>query len=86
MAIRIIQGVPGSGKTYYAVKHLADNYFERQQDGRYELVKPCTIITNIDSFKPAHIALQDAIKDAGGVKKYFTESYQKSARKDMRTK
>jgi len=77
MAIRIIQGVPGSGKTYYAVKHLADNYFERQTDGRYELVKPCTIITNIDSFKPAHVSLQDAIKDAGGVKKYFTESHQK---------
>lgn len=76
MAIRIIQGVPGSGKTYYAVRHLAENYFEKQEDGRYELVRPCTIITNIDSFQPTHIRLQDAVKNAGGVKNFFTESYQ----------
>ena len=77
MAIRIIQGVPGSGKTYYAVRHLAENYFERQQDGRYELIKPCTIITNIDSFQPEHVSLQAACKEAGGFKEFFTEEYQR---------
>ena len=77
MAIRIIQGVPGSGKTYYAVRHLAENYFERQQDGRYELIKPCTIITNIDSFQPEHVSLQAACKEAGGYKEFFTEEYQR---------
>lgn len=77
MAIRIIQGVPGSGKTYYAVRHLANNYFEKQLDGRYEIIKPCTVITNIDSFVPDHIRLSDAVKAAGGVKKFFTEEYQR---------
>ncbi|MDO5673790.1 MAG: zonular occludens toxin domain-containing protein [bacterium] len=83
MAIRIIQGVPGSGKTYYAVKHLANNYFEKQIDGRYELIKPCTIVTNIDSFVPDHISLSDAVKDAGGVKVFFTEDYQRTFTKEQ---
>lgn len=77
MAIRIIEGVPGSGKSYYAVKHLADKYFEKQKDGRYELVKPVTIITNIDSFQPDHLSLQVLAKDAGGVATFFTEPVQK---------
>lgn len=76
MAIRIIQGVPGSGKTYYAVRHLAENYFEKQDDGRYELIKPVTIITNIDSFQANHIQLSIVVKDAGGIKNFFTEPYQ----------
>lgn len=76
MAIRIIQGVPGSGKTYYAVRHLTENYFEKQEDGRYELVKPVTIVTNIDSFQANHIQLSTVIKDTGGVKNFFTEYYQ----------
>lgn len=78
MAIRIIEGVPGSGKSYYAVKHVADNYFEKQEDGRYELIKPVTIITNIDSFQPDHLKLQVLAKDAGGIKEFFSEYYQKA--------
>jgi tRNA uridine 5-carbamoylmethylation protein Kti12 len=27
MAIRLVTGVPGSGKTYLAVDHLVKNYF-----------------------------------------------------------
>lgn len=77
MAIRIIEGVPGSGKSYYAVKHLADKYFEKQEDGRYELIKPVTIITNIDSFQPDHLDLKVLVKNAGGVKDFFAELYQK---------
>lgn len=78
MAIRIIEGVPGSGKSYYAVKHLADQYFEKQEDGRYELIRPVTIITNIDSFQPEHLNLKVLAKDAGGVKHFFSEHYQKA--------
>ncbi len=76
MAIRIIEGVPGSGKTYYAVRHLAKHYFNKQKDGSYELSKPCTLITNIDSFQPDHLSLQDEIKDAGGVENFFSYDYQ----------
>ena len=32
MAIRIITGKPGSGKTFYAVKHLRDNYFHPKNE------------------------------------------------------
>ncbi len=76
MAIRIIEGVPGSGKTYYAVRHLAKHYFKQQKDGSYELSKPCTLITNIDSFQPDHLSLQDEIKHAGGVEHFFSFDYQ----------
>lgn len=77
MAIRIIEGPPGSGKTYYAVRHLAHTYFEKQEDGRYELIKPCTLITNIDDFQPEHVSLQDAIQAAGSANIFFTEPYQR---------
>jgi len=78
MAIRIIEGVPGSGKSYYAVKHLADKYFQKQSDGRYELVRPCTIITNIDDFQPDHIQLKPLVKEVGGIKVFFEEYFQKA--------
>lgn len=62
MAIRIIQGVPGSGKTYYAVRHLAKNYCEKSEDGVYYLKDDVTVITNIDSFKPDHHDLRESIR------------------------
>ncbi|MDD2466174.1 MAG: zonular occludens toxin domain-containing protein [Desulfobulbus sp.] len=62
MAIRIIQGVPGSGKTYYAVRHLAKNYCEQSEDGVYYLKDDVTVITNIDSFKPDHHDLRESIR------------------------
>lgn len=85
MAIRIIEGVPGSGKSYYAVRHVANTYFEKQDDGRYELIKPVTIITNIDAFKPDHLSLQNCIKDAGGIKSFFEESFQKALTECLET-
>jgi len=80
MAVRIIEGVPGSGKTYYAVRHLAKSYFKKEKDGSYVLDKPCTIITNIDQFKPDHVSLLDEIKKAGGVTKFFAIKYQEEYR------
>lgn len=53
MAIRIIDGVPGSGKSYYAVNHLVENYIN--------LKKPVLIITNIDSLILDHISLDEMI-------------------------
>ncbi len=61
-AIRIIQGVPGSGKTYYAVRHLSKNYCDQTADGIYYLKDDVTVITNIDSFKPDHKDLKEAIR------------------------
>ncbi len=66
MAIRVIEGVPGSGKTFYAVWHLAKNYFKKdKKTGVYTLFQDCTIITNIDGFKPDHVDLSSEIVEAG---------------------
>jgi hypothetical protein len=79
MAVRIIEGVPGAGKTYYAVRHLAKNFFVKTKDGFYvpDSKKPCQIITNIDSFQPDHMHLNDCIKEAGGdFRQFFSKEYQ----------
>jgi len=66
MALRVIDGVPGSGKTFYAVRHLAKNYFKKDAEtGVYELARDCIIITNIDDFKPDHVDLKKEIDIAG---------------------
>ena len=90
MALRIIEGVPGAGKTFYAVWHLAKHYFKKifkddepiygfflnllyallpflkpKRAFSYELSRDCTIVSNIDGFKPDHISLVDEIEKAG---------------------
>lgn len=66
MAIRLITGVPGSGKTYYAVHHLIENYCSfNKETQEYELKQNHTIITNIDSLTLPHINLEDAIQKSG---------------------
>jgi len=76
MAERIIEGVPGSGKTFYAVRHIAKSFFKKTKEGQYVLDKEVTLITNIDSFQPDHLCLQDEIKHAGGVANFFSYDYQ----------
>lgn len=53
MAIRIIDGVPGSGKSYYAVNHLVETYVKQK--------KEIEIITNIDSLLLDHVSLDDLL-------------------------
>ena len=66
MALRIIGGVPGGGKTFYAVRHIAKNYFKKNDNtGVYELARECLIITNIDDFQPDHVDLKKEIDAAG---------------------
>ena len=64
MALFVIDGVPGAGKTYYAVWLLLTRYFKRlpeytvlqtlvfflrpKEKPSYVLDKDCVIITNID--------------------------------------
>lgn len=79
MAIRIIEGVPGSGKSYYAVRHLATNYFELSHD-EYVVQKPCTIITNIEDFQPDHVSLDEEMKKAGGLERFFSLEFQEQYR------
>ena len=80
MAIRVIDGVPGGGKSYYAVRHLAKNYFIKDTDGEYypDPNKSILIVTNIDGFKPDHRSLNECIQETGEDYRYFfTEDYQR---------
>lgn len=75
MAIRIIDGVPRSGKSYYGVNHLAKNYFKKV-DGVLVLDKKVVIITNIEDFVPHSLDLDDEIEKAGSVHEFFSIQYQ----------
>lgn len=76
MAIHIIEGVPGAGKTYYAVQHLLANYFSKDADGHYQPQGPVKIITNVDGFTLEHERLKDVIDASGGVKRFFSKDFQ----------
>ena len=88
MAIRIITGVPGAGKTYYAVNHLIKNYCNPFGD-TYALKDNYKIITNIDGLLLDVVNLKQAIEKAGSLEHFFsadiqqktTEKYQKLKQK-----
>jgi len=84
MAIRLITGVPGAGKTYLAVNHLVSNYCVYDKDfDDYKLKdSSTTIITNIDSLTLPHISLSDAITKSGlTLETFFTKDYQEKISK-----
>ncbi len=79
MAIRIIEGKIGSGKTYYAVHHVFKEYF-KWCDNKDSWVQKnndveVKIYTNIKKMKIGH-DLDLAIREAGGLNPFFTEDYQ----------
>ena len=78
MAIRLITGVPGSGKSYYAVHHLVTNYCNYNKDlQEYTLKADHCIITNIDSLTLPHINLDEAVKKSGKtIHEFFMVPYQ----------
>jgi hypothetical protein len=77
MAVRIITGVPGSGKTNYAVQHLLNSYFQWDEgtDGWKLTEENLLIISNIDGF-PYSISLQDEFDKCGGMENFFKYEYQ----------
>ena len=77
MAIRIIEGAIGSGKTYYAVQHLLKKHFtwDRRIE-EWKQAKGVEVYTNIDGFKLGQ-PLERAVEEAGGPDKFFTVEYQK---------
>jgi hypothetical protein len=91
MAIRVIDGVPGSGKSYYAVHHLADEYFQKDHAGFYSqkdfanekdgTEQRLVISTNLEGLKLPHVDLEEEIRAAGGVRQFFSHEYQLSLEK-----
>ena len=81
MAIRIIEGKIGSGKSYFAVNHIVKNYYtwhtealswvSKDFDGR-----TVEIYSNLEGFTLGH-DLTEAIKEAGGLARFFNVDYQK---------
>lgn len=87
MAIRIIEGSIGSGKTYYAVWHILTNYFKWDVATDNYIVKnpekPVVVYSNIDKFLLSD-SLDDKIKDAGGLDRFFHADYQKEFCRDRK--
>ena len=66
MAIYIIDGKIGSGKTYYSVHHYLKRYFVYDKSlFDYVSLKPHLLLTNIDSFKLPYISLDELISEHG---------------------
>lgn len=78
MAIRVITGVPGAGKSYYAVKHIRDNYFQFDKKKEFWFPKPgVLLISNIDELKLSHTNLDVAIRDSKqSLEDFFSVPYQ----------
>lgn len=76
MALRIVEGPIGSGKTYYAVQHLLKNYYSWDKEKEVWISNPdVEVISNIDGFKLG-LSLDEAIEQAGGMERFFMVPYQ----------
>lgn len=82
MALRIIDGKPGSGKSYYLVRLLAKQYCTLV-DGAYSVKDGITIIANIDGLKLPHIDLAEQIKSAGSADHFFSLEHQKKLTEEI---
>jgi hypothetical protein len=73
--ITLITGVPGSGKTYLAVKTLSEKFYI-QKNGKWFLRDPdLTVFTNINDLKLPSKNLSDILKDIP-FDRFFTKDYQ----------
>lgn len=57
MALRLIDGVPGSGKTYYAVNHLMEKYASK--------ISNVCVYANIESLIIPHVDLNELVEKKG---------------------
>jgi len=61
--IKLITGVPGSGKTYLAVQNMIDQYYKKNNEGMWELKdSDMTVISNIEGLQIEHISLYEEIE------------------------
>lgn len=86
--IHIVEGTPGSGKTYYAVNYLIDNFFD--YDSFYDEYKEKSnknvlVISNIDSLRVPHLNL-DVLVDRFTLEKFFTVDNFEKIQKQYRVK
>ena len=81
MAIRLIQGKIGSGKTYYAVNHVLKSYYTWSDELDSWVPKEkdvdVRVYTNIKNMKLGE-DLDKFISDAGGLSSFFNNKYQET--------
>lgn len=78
MAVYLIAGKPGSGKSFWAVVHLLKKYFYYEEKfGEWFPKGDTQIISNIDDLRLEHYRLDELIEKAGGLEKCFCVEYQK---------
>lgn len=80
----IVNGIPGSGKTYLMMHIFTTTYYKKSDDNEWIIKEnpdnnlPYTIITNIDGLKLPHLNLDEVIKKSGkNILDFFTDTYQK---------
>jgi len=84
MSFKLITGLPGSGKSYYAVWYVASTYFDRTKSGKFKLkekFKDIKIISNIDALKLPHLSLDDVLKNYNSPAQFFSYSSQEKISK-----
>lgn len=70
--IRIVEGVPGSGKSYYGVNYVCDKFakYDKVYDD-FHVNPDVLIITNFEGFRIKHKQLDELLKKYGGVECFF---------------
>lgn len=84
MAFKLITGLPGSGKSYYAVWYVASTYFDRTKSGKFKLkekFKGIKIISNIEALKLPHLSLDEVLKNYRSPVEFFSYSSQEKISK-----
>lgn len=78
MALVIVDGNPGSGKTLYAMTHLLETYFEEVEHGEYIPKTEFRLVSNIDGLRLDHVKLGEdcEIECKGDYKAYFQRKKQ----------
>lgn len=86
--IHIVEGVPGSGKSYYAVNYLIQNFFDYDSfynEYKEKENKNVLVITNIEDLKVKHLNL-DILLDRFTLEKFFTVDNFERIQKQYRVK
>jgi hypothetical protein len=81
--IIFVEGSPGSGKTYYVMHHLLETYYEWcARTDRWTPKSAVRVFTNIDACRVGE-SLDDAVRAAGGIHRFFTMEYQRRLKGDQ---